>query len=280
MGLNSDFRLRWTDHTYRLAEGICGHCRAFVSFVAPPENHQFSFTENLDEDGREVLYHRFFVGFCPRPSCGKPTIVYRIIADSRDDSSEDNVIQSEIVYPQHGTDRASPPEEVPEDLRGVFEEAARIEFLSPNGAAFLARRILEQVLRERSGSKKPLAQLIDNFLATEHPPESLHGLMHDVREFGNIAGHPSRSDQGDWIDVEPGEATYILDVVGELLDFVYVRPKRQEEMRERWKQKKSGKLVQPIGGSKLVIQPVNPPEAEPSDQWVAPPFEDDDDLPF
>jgi hypothetical protein len=164
-------------------------------------------------------------------------------------------------------------EAVPADLRKLYLEAASIESKSPNGAAFLARRILEQALRDRFRSKQRLVDLIDRFLEEEHPPQRLHDLMTDIRQFGNIAGHPGQSIDGEWIDIDSSEAEYTLDVASEVLDFLYVRPARQEEMRERWQAKKKGETIDKERPLKMVLEPVPQSERETH-------AEPDDELPF
>ena len=85
--------------------------------------------------------------------------------------------------------------------------------------------------------------------------------MHDVREFGNIAGHPARDQEGEWITIEAAEASYTLDVVAELLDHIYVRRQRRLAMRERWEAKKRGDILPLDSSSRVVVggreQPIN-----------------------
>jgi hypothetical protein len=97
--------------------------------------------------------------------------------------------------------------------------------------------------------------------------------MHDVREFGNIAGHPAKDQQGEWTTIEAAEASYTLDVVAELLDHIYVKPKRREAMRERWEAKKRGDAVLTNPTTQVVLGG--------RDLAANPPSElTDDDIPF
>ncbi len=157
-------------------------------------------------------------------------------------------------------------------LRLLYREAASIENLSPNGSAFLARRILEQSLREHL--RKPRAKLVDligDFLEHEVASDTLHRRMHDVREFGNIAAHPSRDQQGEWTIVDAAEASYTLDVVAELLDHLYVRPKHRQAMRDRWQAKKRGEHPQSDQPNKVILG---------GREITAPSPASDDDIPF
>jgi hypothetical protein len=271
----------WSDprNRLRLAEGFCGHCKAYVAFKQPAQSdfhivfEILSESEDEDESGH-VIRHHFVLGICPRPSCQKATIAHRVEeATSYRGDLYDHSQVDEVVYPMDWYSRQPLAEAVPADLRKLYLEAASIESKSPNGAAFLARRILEQALRDSFGSKQRLVDLIDRFLDEEHPPERLHDLMTDIRQFGNIAGHPGQNIDGEWIDIDASEAGYTLDVASEVLDFVYVRPARQQAMRERWEAKKKGEIVDKERPSKMVLEAV--PESERETR-----VESDDELPF
>jgi len=274
---NGDFAVRWENRDLILAEGNCGHCKAFVAFRKPDDSSpHFSHTQEEYDEGSQIgrrWTHHFVVGICPRPTCRKPTIIYQVLYEDDSMSNYDVIVETrELVYPRLVSTRSELPATVPEKLRNLYNEAARIEQTSPNGAAFLARRILEQVLRDHLGTKRRLTDLIDDYMTAEALPGTLHQLMHDVREFGNIAGHPGQSTDGDWIDVDGPEATYTLDVVAELLDYIYVRPELQRDMRERWQSKKRGESP-----SKTVLIEQRPPS---KDVGGSPSNDDLDNLPF
>jgi hypothetical protein len=53
-----------------------------------------------------------------------------------------------------------------------------------------------------------------------------------VRVAGNFAAHPTKSEHtGDIVEVEPGEAEFLLDVLEGLFDFYIVQPKKAEQLR-------------------------------------------------
>ena len=52
-------------------------------------------------------------------------------------------------------------------------------------------------------------------------PSHLTGSLDAVRNIGNVAAHPTKSEaSGEIIDVEPGEAEWNLDVLESLFDFL------------------------------------------------------------
>jgi hypothetical protein len=270
-----EFNLEGWGTDKRLIEGPCGHCHHAVAFKEPESHACLEFSQVIrtgsDEEERT---HYFVMGICPRPRCQEATIIYRVerVYISNGNRSDLEFLLEQVIFPATGL-RPDLPQEVPAPLRKLYREAASIENLSPNGCAFLTRRILEQALREHF--KKPrgrLGVLIDKFLKGEGAPETLHKLMHDIRKFGNIAGHPAQDQLGDWTTVEAVEASYTLDVVAEVLDHLYVKPLRGKEMRERWEAKKRGEAVPQKGTTRVVVGGREKPPT--------PGLREDPDIPF
>lgn len=272
-----EFNLNGWGADKRLIEGTCGHCHHAVAFKEPEQHACLKFEQTIweDEEVGEERTHYFIMGICPRPRCQQATIIYRqesTIINPGYSPSDPKIIQERVIFPASSS-RIDLPEEVPTSLRELYREASSIEHLSPNGSAFLARRILEQTLRKRF--KKPRAKLfnlIEEFLDKETAPTDLHQMMHDIREFGNIAGHPAQDQQGDWSDIDSIEASYTLDVVADVLDHIFVKPARRLEMRKRWESKKDGETPLLQTSNKIIVGGRELPPAEPTAS--------DDDIPF
>ena len=81
---------------------------------------------------------------------------------------------------------------------------------------------------------------IEEALKTQHLPSHLAGELHDIRQIGNDAAHPMRSEHtGEVFNVEPEEAEWMLDVLEGLLDFYFVQPevsRRRKAAREAKRQ--------------------------------------------
>lgn len=103
---------------------------------------------------------------------------------------------------------------------------------SPKASAALSRRCLQHVLRDGAKTKKKdLADQIDEVLPTL--PSHTAGLIDAVRTIGNFAAHPIKSTHtGEIIDVEPGEAELLLDVLEEVFDFYFVKPAETKKKRD------------------------------------------------
>ena len=55
-----------------------------------------------------------------------------------------------------------------------------------------------------------------------------------IRNIGNFGAHPVKdANTGEIVDVEPGEAEWLLDVLESLFDSAFVQPKRLEEREQK-----------------------------------------------
>jgi hypothetical protein len=98
---------------------------------------------------------------------------------------------------------------------------------------------LQDILREEFKIKHSnLATEIDEFIALKDVPSYLSEAVDAVRNVGNFAAHPQKNtNRGEIIDVEPGEAEWLLEVLESLFDFTFVQPKRLAERKRSLNQK-------------------------------------------
>lgn len=138
-----------------------------------------------------------------------------------------------IIYPKVSVREI--PEQVTGEFREDFYEACAVVDLSPKASAALSRRLVQHILRERAGVKeRTLDKEIEKVLEHGQLPTDLAEDLDALRNLGNIAAHPIKSDEsGAVVPVEPGEAQWLLDLVEELLDFYVVRPALREDKRSR-----------------------------------------------
>jgi hypothetical protein len=138
-----------------------------------------------------------------------------------------------LLYPAQPLARRIPPE-VTGDYAQDYHEACLVREYSPKASAALSRRLLQHILREKAGITKPnLDQEINEAIAQGHLPPDLAEDLDMIRTVGNFAAHPIKStNTGEVVDVEPGEAEGLLDLVEELLGHYFVRPARRAEKRQ------------------------------------------------
>jgi len=143
-----------------------------------------------------------------------------------------------LVRPK-GSARPPCPGEVPDQYAKDYEEACLVLPDSPKAAAALARRCLQNVLRDvaqvRPGN---LADEIQQVIDGGKLPSQLADSIDAIRNIGNFAAHPMKSQQsGQILEVEPEEAGWNIDVLEMLFDFYFVQPALIQKKRAALDQK-------------------------------------------
>ncbi len=136
-----------------------------------------------------------------------------------------------LVHPP-GIARAPLSPDVPSEFADNYREACLVLADSPKASAALSRRCLQHVLREAAKTKeRDLAKQIDEVLPSL--PSYLTQMIDTVRVMGNFAAHPMKStNTGEIIDVEPGEAEWLLDTLESAFDFYFVQPAEAKRKRD------------------------------------------------
>lgn len=212
----------------------CPHCNTgvHIDFDAD-EIRCLRFGENFDE-GCQVQE-----GICPE--CNN--LIIKLVSGKIGTTNfeEDPIYLQEereqIVFPIGSTRSLEP--EVPLEYKEDFEEAESVISLSPKASAALSRRLLQRILREHFKIKKTsLSKEIDEFLSKDNLPSYLTETIDAVRNVGNFAAHPNKDNHtGEIVNVEPGEAEWLLDALEALFDFAFVQPKRIQKKKAALNQK-------------------------------------------
>jgi hypothetical protein len=130
-----------------------------------------------------------------------------------------------LVYPK-GIARSPLSDLVPGAYANDYKEACQVLLDSPKASAALSRRCLQNLLRNIATVKhSDLSREIDEILSSGKLPSHLAEAIDAIRNIGNFAAHPVKStNSGEIVDVEAGEAEWLLDVLEGLLDFYFVQP--------------------------------------------------------
>ena len=136
-----------------------------------------------------------------------------------------------IAYPK-ATARPVPPA-VEAAFANDFKEACLVIGDSEKASAALSRRCLQNLLREKAETKeRDLAAQIQEVLASGKLPSHLAEAIDGVRVIGNFGAHPIKSKHtGEVIDVEKGEAEWLLETLEGLFDFYFVQPAKLKVKR-------------------------------------------------
>ena len=178
---------------------------------------------------------------CLNPECKGLTLTVGIksvgqISSARilmgDSIKEWNLLPDSMAKPQ--------PEYIPKPIREDYEEACKIAGISPKAAATLARRCLQGMIRDFCGISKQtlhseIEKLKDEYEKNKSPQgvtmESIQAID-NVRTIGNIGAHMEK-DVNTIVDIEPDEATLLIELIEMLFQEWYVaRHKRDERLQD------------------------------------------------
>ena len=199
----------------------CPHCIIEI-------NPNFSeFNIGIDHEG----HWSTFTMNCPNPKCKKLIID---IAHGTPFKNHQGYVTNSNLYSTDWRQTVRPltssrppvPQEVDVMFATDYNEACLILNFSPKASAALSRRCLQNILREKAGVKKgDLANEIQQVIDSKSLPSHLSESIDAVRNIGNFAAHPLKSTStGEIVDVEVGEAEWLLDVLEALFDFYFVQP--------------------------------------------------------
>jgi len=133
------------------------------------------------------------------------------------------------VYPAQGA-RTFDSIVVPSAVIQDYQEACLIEELSPKAAATLCRRAMQGILRHfYSATGKDLYHQISS--VEDRCEAALWGAMDALRKVGNIGAHMER-DIDVIVDVDPGEAKALRQLIELMIDETYIaRHAREQKIR-------------------------------------------------
>lgn len=208
----------------------CPHCRE--SFHAKYIQHSYG----KDKDAEWAMLK------CVCPACER--FIFHL-------ANLETVIEDEIPKPRikpgseilvwpRSSSRPPCPPEVPNEIAQDYKEACLVLVDSPKASAALSRRCLQNILREVAKVEpSDLSSEIEELLGRELP-SSIAEAIDSIRQIGNFAAHPIKSQKtGEILDVEPGEAEWTLEVLEELFDFYFVKPAKMKKKRDELNNKLS-----------------------------------------
>lgn len=144
-------------------------------------------------------------------------------------------------WPLIPTSTAIPqPDYIPKPIVEDYYEACTIRDLSPKASATLARRCLQGMIRDFCGiADKTLHRELDrlrkqvdeNAAPAGVTIEDVEAIDH-VRSVGNIGAHMEK-DINQVIDVDPGEAQALIELIELLLDDWYVARHQRRQKLEK-----------------------------------------------
>jgi len=147
-------------------------------------------------------------------------LLYENLGDQLEDGEFQN---AELEYPEAGRLHVS----VPQTIRDVYEEAARIREIAPNAFAVQIRRALEALCEDRSAKGRSLADKLKDLSDRAEIPPVLAEMTDVLRLIGNIGAH------GIGESVHPIQANAINEFFMAVVEYVYVAPAKLRAFKER-----------------------------------------------
>jgi len=207
---------------------ICPHCSTVVKIDWDTTEALQVQEVNNDREGIEIFY-----GECP--SCSKLVVGIsqgKVKYEVGNGYYVHDLSLQKIIYPKANSFQNS--QDIPEKYLEDYEEALKVLSASPKASAALTRRLLQNILREEFNIvEKSLVKEIELFTNKIDIPSYITDAVDAVRQIGNIAAHPSKDlSTGEIVPVEKGEAEWLIEVIEQLFDFVFIQPKKLEKRKQ------------------------------------------------
>lgn len=162
--------------------------------------------ELLCTKDRHSFYHEATCSKCEKPSLWRVTkhSYHRGLGGRQDE-------EGELIYPDHGA-AALPDENMPDDVKIDYNEAARIFTKSPRGAAALLRLSLQKLCKHLGQEGKNINSDIRKLAADNILPPLVVKVADTVRITGNNAVHPGEMSDEDF--------DYVASKMFNLINFI------------------------------------------------------------
>ena len=209
----------------------CPHCNMKTTV----SDSNFSASNNSmtidNSEGPRILRSEWIV--CPNKECKKITLTNILYSAKRNPNNYNWETDKVLQYWRLKPDSFAKvfPDYIPKSLIEDYNEAAKILDLSPKASATLSRRCLQGIIRDFWKVSK--SRLIDEINAIEDKIDPLTWKSIDaVRKVGNIGAHMEK-DINLIIDVEPKEASLLLELIELLFEEWYIhRFEREKKLKD------------------------------------------------
>lgn len=206
----------------------CPFCNHYTT-ITEYDLIQEEITLTIDnKHGGKKLEVLFIV--CPNPKCREFSL-YALLHNAYWDNGwrKGKLIKKWSLIPPSKAKKF--PNYIPEPIIQDYEEACLIKDLSPKAAATLARRCIQGIIRDFFGVKKN--RLIDEIEAIKDKIDPLTwDAIDSVRKIGNIGAHMEK-DINKIIEIEPGEADLLIQLIETLFEDLYIAKYEREKRLQK-----------------------------------------------
>jgi hypothetical protein len=145
-----------------------------------------------------------------------------------------------MVYPSEVSTAPNPNEDLPENIKADYEEAAVIAARSPRGAAALLRLCVQKLCKHLGEPGENINTDIGSLVAKGKLSANIQKAMDTVRITGNEAIHPSELSLED----EPELVAALFTFVNLIAQQAITEPRQIEEMFEKMPEGKREAVAQ------------------------------------
>lgn len=190
--------------------------------------------DGLYDEGYVIVY-----GYCPE--CNKLIIrLQRGVGYTIDKygASLTDIKEEILLYPKYPLTKQISLY-VPQKYTDLYNEASQVNNISPRASATLSRYLLQNVLQEELKIKKRnLGEEISELEKDHSIPSTLISMLQVFRRVANFGAHPKKStNSNEILEIEQGEAEVMLELIEELFDYIFIKPKQQEEFLKKISEK-------------------------------------------
>jgi hypothetical protein len=196
-----------------LSDGFhCPHCNTWSQQEWFYMTHQ----QHMPPNGEMGRVTSFFIAQCQKRTCKKVSIW--ITTDGK---------TGNMIYPGETT-APLPIDNMPENVRQIYEEARQIYEKSPRAAAGLLRLSIQVLMPHLGEATKNLNEAIGN-LVKKGLPLIIQQALDSLRVVGNNAVHPGQIEVNDDRDT----ALALFHILNTIIDRTIVQDKRISEVYEK-----------------------------------------------
>ena len=182
--------------------------------------------ESYLKDGYAIQY-----GFCPE-CCNLVIQLQHGMSLGWDENGcwINQIDEEQLIYPRYATARKL-HEFIPHQYAELFRESEEVNNISPRASATLSRYLLQMLLHEELHiHKRNLEEELKELEGMNNVPSKLVSMLQIMRKIANFGAHPKKStNSNEIVEVEEGESAIMLDLLEEVFDYIFVKPKQQED---------------------------------------------------
>lgn len=223
---------------------ICPYCNQATTITSPNHSegrHRLNTSEALEK----FLSINHVAIVCPNLNCKRLTLSVNIArhGDSDYDNHGFQILKEWRLLP--GSSSKPQPNFIPIAIRDDYDEACAVLPHSAKASATLSRRCLQGIVRDYwsvpSGKRGNLGAEL-SFIKDKVAPDTWEAIQ-AIRSVGDIGAHMEK-DVNFVVDVEPEEASLLIELIEMLFEDWYIQSHKRKERSDKAKEIVSKKLAE------------------------------------